>query len=82
MWFDSEVNSHFFPSDLPNQIFEFERFYTKTEKTNNGNITVVFGVHSCRKETIRTKLISNYVGFSFKSWFGRLKKSILIDLLA
>ncbi|EKR90410.1 hypothetical protein LEP1GSC120_3336 [Leptospira santarosai str. 200702252] len=43
---------------------------------------MVFGVHSCRKETIRTKLISNYVGFSFKSWFGRLKKSILIDLLA
>ncbi|EMO83352.1 hypothetical protein LEP1GSC070_0105 [Leptospira santarosai str. AIM] len=52
------------------------------KRTNNGNITVVFGVHSCRKETIRTKLILNYVGFSFKSWFGRLKKSILIDLLA
>ncbi|ALO25713.1 hypothetical protein LEP1GSC016_3548 [Leptospira borgpetersenii serovar Hardjo-bovis str. Sponselee] len=43
---------------------------------------MVLGIHSCRKETIGMKLIPNYVGFGFKSWFGSLKKPILIDLLA
>ncbi|EMY12127.1 hypothetical protein LEP1GSC043_3098 [Leptospira weilii str. Ecochallenge] len=43
---------------------------------------MVLGVHSCRKETIGMKLVPNYVGFSFKSWFESQKKLILIDLLA
>ncbi|EMF81508.1 hypothetical protein LEP1GSC188_4974 [Leptospira weilii serovar Topaz str. LT2116] len=43
---------------------------------------MVLGLHSCRKETIGMKLVPNYAGFSFKSWFWGQKKLILIDPLA
>ncbi|EMJ95645.1 hypothetical protein LEP1GSC193_1921 [Leptospira alstonii serovar Pingchang str. 80-412] len=43
---------------------------------------MVLGIHSCKKETEKGKLISNYVGLGRKTGFESLKKSILIDLLA